>query len=799
MPKTISSALETHLQGEVTSLATIWRLTRVDGIELFFTDLDKDLTYEGNTYRADTGYRRSAVANTATMSVDNLDIAGFLDSNEITEEDLRAGLYDYAEVRIALVNWKDLSQGLLKMRRGWLGEVVLTDKGFFKAELRGLTQVLSQSLGELYSAECRADLGDSRCKLPIDPDLRENSTAYALGDYVKVPTGSTLNATVAFLAQTIGEDSTDEITSNGATLGANAALQSTTKKFGSGCLELSPTSYSDTTAVAKWPSDASYDMSGQSFCIEGWVRFKSLSITTQVFASRYDHTVNDGWLIRRTFDNVNAYITTAGTSVNILAAVSWTVDTWYHIAFTHDIGTNTFRCFVDGTQVGSDVVNASATDDVAKELWLGNRPVSSSSRPTDGFLDEWRVTVGAPVYTTGFTPPSSPLTSDGNTAFLAHLNNKKPYDVIESNQAALGANGDIQDSEVKFAEALDLSPSSSTDTTSLAVFPDKAGYALGSSSFCIEGFLNFNAIPPAWTMGIAGHCDGTDGWFIRYNSGYIEFYGYTGGSPTVAIARAVTLVAGTWYHLAVTRDVASPSTLRIFIDGVLQGTADTGDTAPIVTPSEGLVLGGAGQSISNPRSFDGYLEEWRISIGQPRYTSNFAPPTEAFSINPLTGYYEDYANRIYKATTAGASDSSLPTFDTTPGQTTTDGTAVFTAQEAWTRNFEVTAVTDRAVFDISVDDSRAIDDWFNNGTLVWETGHNTGRAMEVRDFVQSNGRVTLFLPLGYDVQVGDKGWLYPGCDKRLVTCRDRFSNVINMRAEPYIPGQDEFLNYPDAS
>src|SRR5262249_8202327 len=35
----------------------------------------------------------------------------------------------------------------------------------FIAEVRGLTQRLSQTIGELYSASCRATLGDSRCKV----------------------------------------------------------------------------------------------------------------------------------------------------------------------------------------------------------------------------------------------------------------------------------------------------------------------------------------------------------------------------------------------------------------------------------------------------------------------------------------------------------------------------------------------------------------------------------------------------------------------------------------------------------
>jgi hypothetical protein len=59
----------------------------------------------------------------------------------ITEEDLRTGRYDFAEVRMFLVNYQDLGQGILKLRRGWLREVTIRD-GMYVAELRGVTQRL---------------------------------------------------------------------------------------------------------------------------------------------------------------------------------------------------------------------------------------------------------------------------------------------------------------------------------------------------------------------------------------------------------------------------------------------------------------------------------------------------------------------------------------------------------------------------------------------------------------------------------------------------------------------------------
>ncbi|WP_439580665.1 DUF2163 domain-containing protein [Elioraea sp.] len=186
--KSVSSGLAAHLGERLTTLATCWRVARRDGMLFGFTDHDRDLVVDGLTYRARTGYRRAAIASRGDLSVDDTDVEGILDAAEIDAASLRAGLWDGAEVRIFLVNWSDLTQGPLRLRKGRLGEVIARDDGTFRAELRGLAQALNVTVGELYTPECRADLGDARCRVPLRAPFRQNSTAYALGEFVRVET-----------------------------------------------------------------------------------------------------------------------------------------------------------------------------------------------------------------------------------------------------------------------------------------------------------------------------------------------------------------------------------------------------------------------------------------------------------------------------------------------------------------------------------------------------------------------------------------------------------------------------------
>ncbi len=201
--KDISAGLTSHIQDEVTSLTTCWKLKRTDGVILAATSLDVDVPFDLGpfdsndtdgelTYAAATGYDRTALASTADFKIDNMEVQGLLTSTTVTKEDVRAELYDYAEVKIFQVNFRDLTQGPIKMQRGFLGQVNLKFD-LFVAELRGLLQLYAQEIGDIITPECKVDVFDSKCKVSELPPIREYGKAYVetnlndadVGDYVR--------------------------------------------------------------------------------------------------------------------------------------------------------------------------------------------------------------------------------------------------------------------------------------------------------------------------------------------------------------------------------------------------------------------------------------------------------------------------------------------------------------------------------------------------------------------------------------------------------------------------------------
>lgn len=157
--------LRTHLATGATTVARCWAVARKDGLTLGFTDHDRELSFEGFTFRPDTGMTARAVVQGTGLSVDNSEALGLLSSDAITESDIDAGRWDGAEVRLWHVNWSDPAERELRFR-GTLGEI-RRGGGAFQAELRGLTEALNRPTGRLFQPSCPAILGDAACKLDL--------------------------------------------------------------------------------------------------------------------------------------------------------------------------------------------------------------------------------------------------------------------------------------------------------------------------------------------------------------------------------------------------------------------------------------------------------------------------------------------------------------------------------------------------------------------------------------------------------------------------------------------------------
>ncbi|MEM6371506.1 MAG: DUF2163 domain-containing protein [Pseudomonadota bacterium] len=171
-----SDAFATHVERGLTTLCRAWAITRMDGTSFGFTDHDQELSFDGITFRAETGLSASALAQSTGLSVDNTEALGALSDVAVREDDIEAGRFDGAEVRAWLVNWAEPDTRWLQFR-GTIGEIRRAG-GAFHAELRGLTEALNRPLGRIYQKPCTAVLGDAACGFDLtQPGYRHEGAA----------------------------------------------------------------------------------------------------------------------------------------------------------------------------------------------------------------------------------------------------------------------------------------------------------------------------------------------------------------------------------------------------------------------------------------------------------------------------------------------------------------------------------------------------------------------------------------------------------------------------------------------
>ena len=154
-----------HLRTGLTTLCRCWAVTRLDGRVFGFTDHDIDLSFDGLTFKADTGLTASALQQVTGLAVDNSEAVGALSDASVTEEDILAGRFDDARLTYWLVNWQDIEIREVQFS-GTLGEIKRADGSFF-AELRGVSEALNKPLGRVFQKPCSAVLGDDQCGVDL--------------------------------------------------------------------------------------------------------------------------------------------------------------------------------------------------------------------------------------------------------------------------------------------------------------------------------------------------------------------------------------------------------------------------------------------------------------------------------------------------------------------------------------------------------------------------------------------------------------------------------------------------------
>lgn len=190
------------------------------------------------------------------------------------------------------------------------------------------------------------------------------------------------------------------------------------------------------------------------------------------------------------------------------------------------------------------------------------------------------------------------------------------------------------DAEISTAQSKFGGSSLSLDGNGDYVDLPRATNQLVSEDFTIEFWFRINSGAGSETVGLFGSYytgDGSgEGMLMQSTATYnqVFFQWHYGDSDWAYLNQTqgtrTALSNNTWYHVAVTR---SGNTWRLFLNGTQEDSvtqsgalSDSGSTTR---------LGNYGPSGTASHGLNGYIEDFRITRGVARYTSNFTAPTSA--------------------------------------------------------------------------------------------------------------------------------------------------------------------------
>jgi len=380
------------------------------------------------------------------------------------------------------------------------------------------------------------------------------------------------------------------ITRNPAT-GPNAPTQGTFSPFSVGAGEWS-NYFGSTTGYLSIPTSTALDISTGAFTIEMWVY--PLSGTFGHLAFRRAVQTARGFILYYDF-STKQFVFFAGDTnnsaweVSLTSANTYNSNQWIHVAITRD-SSNNFTLWVNGTSQATG--NSSVTIADASSNLLINA-ADGGTVNGNNYISNWRLVKGRAVYTSNFTPSTTPLgaTSGGQnppqgteTSLLTCQSNR--FVDNSTNAFAITRNGDVR-------------------VTPFSPFAPTAAYSAGTNggSGYFDGTGDYLSLPTSQQIVPATGDLTIEGWFYPTSlsadaflytqtnggasAGRLNFYvGSTGtlnfqvGSSSYTGTSGVIRV-GQWNHLAVTRtgtSVAFYANGATAGSGTVSGTIDTGSS-----------------------------------------------------------------------------------------------------------------------------------------------------------------------------------------------------------------------------
>ncbi len=363
------------------------------------------------------------------------------------------------------------------------------------------------------------------------------------------------------------------------------------------------------------PNNSALLFDSGNFTVEAWSYITAMGAERWIAGFwSYTSPGNQSWVLYAHNGNSGYSFAIQGTGaedyVVLTVANSVVLNQWTHVAVTRS--GSTWRMFINGTLSATTTYSGTLAN-CSNVLGVG--VVEDAPAAYVGYISNLRVVKGTAVYTSAFTPPTTPLTAIANTSLLTCQSNR--FIDNSTNAFTITRVGDTLVSGFDpFVPATEFAGRGSTyfdGTTDLLTLGGTGAVVRSSGSFTIEGWYYPTSSATAFrAVYSSGTGYATAGRLYQNNTALTFYWG-----PSSSITGSIGWTLNTWNHFAVTWN---GTTTKVYING----QESVSSNSPTYSGTTDLSIG---ESTYSPF---GYISNFRIS-NSVIYTAAFTPPTE-----PLT-------------------------------------------------------------------------------------------------------------------------------------------------------------------
>jgi hypothetical protein len=439
-------------------------------------------------------------------------------------------------------------------------------------------------------------------------------------------------------------------------------------------------------------TNTALNMGSGDFTVEAWVNTAKLPTTNAFQTSSGGYQSVFGTGPNSSSAGTQLYIGVTNLKFDINSDGSGPIDVahnmvagqWYHVAISRS--STTFKAFINGSLVQTATSGNSWVDGYSYGIMRAEPIGGYGGAWWYGYVSNLRLIKGTAIYTSSFTPSTTPLTAISGTSLLTCQSNR--FIDNSTNNFAITVNGTPS---VQRFNPFGTATAYSTSVIGGSGYFDGSGDYLSVGSNAVFGFGTGDFTVEYWVYpSLTGDSaqvvvdarpsDSASPWLIGHTTGGAVRY-YDGST----VRTGGTMSANTWNHVAWTR---SSDVNRVFLNGTQVSTYTASQD---FGSSRGLTLGS--NVLTSNEKFIGYVSNIRLVKGTAVYTSTFTPstaPLTAISGTSLLTYFTNGAifdnAMMNNLETAGNAQISTSVVKYGTGSMSFDGTgdALYSTSQATT-------------------------------------------------------------------------------------------------------------------